>query len=293
MKIDLVERYCRGAGGRFGGERCPDLFVLTGECRLLKDYELRESFEKGRCQPEDMLRKIISWKLHKYNRQFNGKVFEALSVSPGNVRKAIANYIDSLTFEAATRMKSKRLRSGSTLPILREYIKITAYRIVIDALKEAQILSEKRCRDCRHLSPSTPYFCRRETRTAKGGKEKNPLYKKPRRLSDRAECHGGYEPIEMVPLEKSRQRFQQATDTLQKVFIEKFLHDRAAKAPAGKKNSYERQYVLFVKFRQLVEQNALPSSWKQDFAKLFGVSVRAIERDLKQISEYLGEHGVV
>ena len=90
MARNLVGYFCKGEGKRFGGTLCGYFTHVTTECTLLKEFELHEVFEKGRCEPFEMLRRAIQKHLEKYRDV----------VDPGE-------YIESMAFEISERLKSK------------------------------------------------------------------------------------------------------------------------------------------------------------------------------------------
>ncbi len=58
--MSVIDQYCRGKEVRFEGKECAFYLPPSEECELLKrEATLREIFEKGRCQPFEIIKKEV------------------------------------------------------------------------------------------------------------------------------------------------------------------------------------------------------------------------------------------
>lgn len=111
MPKDLIADYCKGQS-RFPAW-CGDFDVFTQECDLLKASSLQAIFERGRCQPDEMVKAAARGRL----AQFADRL-------PRDVR---LEYENVLPFELSEKIKAQQLKKGFSLPVLKGYINQTVY----------------------------------------------------------------------------------------------------------------------------------------------------------------------
>lgn len=111
MPKDLIADYCKGQS-RFPAW-CGDFDVFTQECDLLKASSLQAIFERGRCQPDEMVKAAARRRL----AQFSDRL-------PRDVR---LEYENVLPFELSEKIKAQQLKKGFSLPVLKGYINQTVY----------------------------------------------------------------------------------------------------------------------------------------------------------------------
>ena len=111
MPKDLIADYCKGQS-RFPSW-CGDFDVFTQECDLLKASSLQAIFERGRCQPDEMVKAAARRRL----AQFSDRL-------PRDVR---LEYENVLPFELSEKIKAQQLKKGFSLPVLKGYINQTVY----------------------------------------------------------------------------------------------------------------------------------------------------------------------
>ena len=126
MPKDLIADYCKGQS-RFPSW-CGDFDVFTQECDLLKASSLQAIFERGRCQPDEMVKAAARGRL----AQFADRL-------PRDVR---LEYENVLPFELSEKIKAQQLKKGYSLPILKGYINKTAYFEIPRALAKDGYLGE-------------------------------------------------------------------------------------------------------------------------------------------------------
>ena len=103
--------------------------------RLLRDGDLAEVFAKGRCAPAEMLKRAIAKHLEKYRDL----------VDP-------AEYLESMAFELAARIKPKRLRQGYNLYVLKGDLNKTVYCSAIEMLRREEPMVKRQCGYCKYIS---------------------------------------------------------------------------------------------------------------------------------------------
>lgn len=283
MAHDLMNVFCKGEGRRFGGAVCPYFEADTGECRLLRDDDLREVFEKGRCTPFEMVKRALSKHLEKYRDV----------VHP-------AEHLDAMAFEVAVRLTSKRLKQGFQIYVLQGYINRTVYCSVIEMLRREDPLVKRQCGTCRHLSRSRPSRCQRPTIMSPGeGEQDNPLYDTPRNQTDRA-CKHGFEPVESISLEDSPaisaslQAAEADTSEILLVDMIKLLAKRASEAVRGRaRKRADRQYLVFCQLAERCKDGETHQDAVRGIAEDFGVSVKTIQREISELKAFFTQEGVL
>jgi hypothetical protein len=279
---DLVQVFCKGEGTRFGGIWCEFYQRDSGECRLLKDFELQEIFEKGRCTPSEILQRALAKHLEKYRDRLDP-----------------AEHIESMAFEIAVRLSLKRLTQGYELYVLQGYINRTVYCSVIQMLRREDPLVKRQCGSCKHLSRSRPSICQRQTiPDSRHGKQPHPYYGTPRNLTDRA-CKEGFDTFETASIEASPEIHQpliaaepDMTGILLADMLALLSKRRANAEDSRAKKHYERQYLVFCQLLDLLKQGHSQKEAIGVIAVTLGVSVKTIQRELSAIKEFFTHEGV-
>ncbi len=273
MKNDLIALFCKGEGKRFRGERCEHYEIFTGECRLLRDRKMKDVFEKGRCKPCVMVECAVKWNFYRYRDRVNPE-----------------EYTDGTVWEICEIIKKHTLRIPK-LPILIGYINKTAYTEVIRMLIDMCILVRGICDNCVHLSLSKVYVCTRAYLLVDGEEIENPLYDKKRNPSDKA-CKDGFEPYDFKSLDTDDIDPPAVTDPEEEFLIiesmKKLLVLRTDRAKDEKtKKIYERQYVIFCRFVNLVREGHSDKDALKAIATKLRVSKKTVERDMEEVRDFL------
>lgn len=283
MARNLVDYFCEGLGRRFGGIPCEHYHPSTGECTLLKQFVLKEIFEKGRCQPFEILKRAVQKHLEKYRDLVN----------PGE-------HVDAMAFELSERIKRQRLRQGFKIYVLKGYINKTIYAEVTGMLHHETAIVRRQCGYCKHLSQSKPYTCLQETIvTTKDGEIENPHYGNTRKFIEKA-CKDGFEPLEDTSIETSEQIAQSPvvfppdyTPGMLFADMTKMLTDRIERAQDHKtRKRYDRQYVGFCKLLDLLRKGIPKKEANKMIAETLGVSAKTIDREFQEIREFFCREGV-
>lgn len=277
-KTRLIVLFCRGEGERFT-DRCQYYMPLSDECRLLKDRELRDIFDKGRCQPYERLKEAIKGKLRRYKDVIEPK-----------------EHSDRLTFEVAERAKQQPLKSGSTFKVLLGYLRKAAYSAVVGLLREEGVIMRKRCGYCWYLSLAEG--CHRETLLVEGQEVGNPLYNQKRKLSDSAcpgfdvQPHETMSPeivSEIVPDEQTAPNLSSIHGTEIRDKLDQILRERIAHARTREKRLIAiRRHTVYCLLIKLIRDDDL--SWKEAKETILSTrkkGKRTLERDLAAIREVL------
>ena len=111
MSKDLIGEYCKGQS-RFPAW-CGEFDVFSQECDLLKDAPMQAIFERGRCQPFEMVKAAV-----------RGRLAYFADCLPRDVKTEYAN---ALPVELAEKIKAQQLKKGFSLPVLKGYINRTVY----------------------------------------------------------------------------------------------------------------------------------------------------------------------
>ncbi len=276
MSKDLVRRHCKGGSEEFA-EDCEFLMPSGSECVLLKDHAMQGVFEQGRCQPyEKLLKPTVRGILRQYGELINPE-----------------EYIESLTFEIAAHIKTKRLKKGWTICFLKSYINKTVYCETIDQLKAEGIILEKTCGDCVYLSRSKPTHCEREKIVT--SEEEYALYNEERRPSQKA-CKQGFESYTLEPVEYDPKDTQGGQpymdDRLEKIRM--LLEERTQTAVGKKRNPIcKRQYAIFCRLQQLLAQGIPRREAIETIAAEQGEILKTVYADIQEIKEFLQKKKVL
>jgi len=233
---------------------------------------MRDVFEKGRCQPLMMVERATKRNLHEYRDK----------MSPDE-------YLDGLVWEICDLVKRHTLRVPK-LPVLIRYINRAAYTGVIRMLIDMCILVRGICDNCVHLSLSKVYSCTRAYLLVNGKEIENPLYDKKRNPSGKA-CEDGFEPYDFKSLDID-DIVSPETDAEKEFLIiesmKKLLSLRSDRTKDKEtKKIYERQYVIFCRFVNLVRQGHSDKEALKAIAEKLGVSVKTVERDMEEARDFL------
>lgn len=270
MQKDLVRSYCGGNNKRFNAVVCDSYISGTGECELLEEI-LKMIFEQGRCKPDKMLHRSVEKNLLQYKDL----------IEPDD-------HIRPVAFQIRKRIETKQLDRAKKRDIvtLKRYINVSAYNEVVKMLQKEGFLQEKKCGNCLWLAEShaEKHICERKFLDEKNSIE-NPFYKKKRRPSDR-DCKQGFQPVRTLSLEDNpgaalpEYHMPKPEESCQAI-AEDLLRKRIKNASAPNKRAvFQRHWTVFRERFVMGEDN-------KDIALKIGVAVRTVERDLKEILEYL------
>jgi hypothetical protein len=282
MTRNLVGYFCQGEGKRFGGIRCDYFIHATSECTLLKEFELYEVFEKGRCEPFEMLKRALEKHLEKYRD----------IVDPGE-------HIEPMAFEILERLKSKRLTQGHKIYVLKGYINKAVYCSVIEMLQREEPLVKRQCGSCRYLSQSKPHICQRATIfTSEKGEVANPYYESKRKLTERA-CKKGFEPVETTSIDASPD-IPQSLIASEVDYTGILLADMTRLLAEGversedqkTKRQEERRYIVFCQLIDLLMKGISQKEALKIIAATLDVSVKTINRELLEIRKFFKRESV-
>lgn len=283
MARNLIRYFCKGTGRRFDGIACEHYHHTTAECALLRKFGLNEIFEKGRCDPFEMLKKAVEKHLKKYRD----------IVNPGE-------HVEAIAFELLDRVKRQRLRQGFKIYVLKGYINKSAYSEVTGMLHHETTIVRRQCGYCKYLSQSKPYICLRETIvTSEQGEIENPYYGNTRKLTKKA-CKEGFEPLENTSIDFSGDVSLPAiipepnyTAGILLADMTKMLAERAERAQDRKtRKRYDRQYAGFCKLLDLLKKGIPKKEAVKLIADALGVSVKTTDRELLEIREFFNKEGV-
>ncbi|GAK50031.1 hypothetical protein U14_01256 [Candidatus Moduliflexus flocculans] len=127
MSKDLITEYCKGQS-RFPSW-CGDFDVFSQECDLLTNRLMQDIFERGRCQPDEMVKAAVRGRLAYFNDRL-----------PQDVK---AEYENALPFEIAENIKRQQLKKGASLPVLKGYINRTVFFEIPKVLAKDGLLDEE------------------------------------------------------------------------------------------------------------------------------------------------------
>lgn len=285
MAEDLIIRFCDGNPADFI-ERCPHFIFASEECDLLTDSPMQRVFEQGRCLPEkNLLKPTVRGTLTRYADLFHDDLSQP------------ENYLDSLTFEIAERIKRCSLKKGFTIYVLKEYINRAVENGVLDFLIAEGKLSRRICGNCCNLSLSEPYSCHRKTIVNFHGEEvENAWYMQPRNQSDAA-CKTGFEPYRSE--NESAKIFDRKDSAALPLpgwieQIEVILSERAARESLPKKKAiYERHYAIFVNMKHFLSEGMERRAAIEKIADDLGETLKTVYGDLNEIQKYLQQKNVV
>jgi hypothetical protein len=283
MARDLIKVFCKGEGKRFAGIVCRYFDLETHECRLLREFDLKEIFENGRCAPLEMVKRALSKHLDKYRDV----------IQPSEHLKAMA-------FEIATRLASKRLNQGFQIYVLQGYINRTVYCSVIEMLRREDPLMKRQCGNCKNLSLSRPHTCQCETIiTPTEGEQPNPIYNMPRNFTDRA-CQYGFDPIETTSIDASpmiRSSLQtthlNTTGILVADMMNMLAHRAEEAVDRRTKKRHNRQHLVFCQLITMMEQGATQNEAVSNIAEALEVSEKTIHREISELKAFFQEKDVL
>lgn len=277
---DLVALFCKGEGERFR-RLCKHYDTDADECRLLRGKPMKHVFEKGRCEPYEMLKRAVTLNLYEYTDRIDPK-----------------DHIEPTTFLTSVRIKEKSL-TYPKLPVLKAYINRAAYNDVIELLITEGALWPRNCGVCVYLSwPKKPHLCQRAYITVDGEKVGNLHYKEKRNPSDTA-CKEGFQKPLIRPLpskdeddedegwEPGPSAESEEEEVIIILTMKKALSERADSATnENMRRKYERQYVVFCRFVQLAQEGYSSKDALKQIAEDLEVSLRTVERGMDDIWEF-------
>ncbi len=267
-KKDMVALFCKGKERRFRGIVCKHYDTDADECRLFRERPMRDVFEKGRCEPYEMLKRAVRRNLYGYSD-----------------RIAPEEHIEPTTFLTSVRIKKKGLKHPK-LPVLKAYINRSAYNDVIELLMEEGVLWPSICGICVHLSVPKPHVCQREHIMVDGKRIENPHHGETRIPSSQA-CKKGFEP----PVFEENFDIPGPEPDSPVIIEMKTALTKRIKGETNKnvRRKHERQYVVFCRFVRLNQEGYSEREALERIAEVLGVSLRTVERDMAEIRNFLRE----
>lgn len=293
--MDLIRLFCAGAGHRFGGAVCEYYVSFTGECDLLKQEKMERIFEKGRCDPYNILKSAVKKNLKKYKDLIN-----------------IQEHKNSVIFILSNRFKDIRLKKGHNLAVLIGYINKASYTEVILLLQSEGLLEKKICGNCIFLSELKPYVCLRENiDVLSNGVQQvkdNPFYQKKRNKIDK--CQEGFQSRIFKSVNEFKNRDSEDNhkpiimheklrnngvldSSLDRIEIEK-MNQILKKRVIGTKHKntkkiYKRQHNVFINLYNYISEGYSIRKSIELIAKNIGRNVKTIERDISDIRTFLNK----
>jgi hypothetical protein len=287
VKITLVREYCGGLGKQFAGVVCGFYIQLTGLCKLLEEEIFASIFSKGRCKPHDAVESAVKRNLKIYEDKIESSNFES--------------DVKSLSSIVNNNLKERRLKTGFDLPTLLSYINKTAYIEVLQFCIKDGFLVRKQCGNCISLSVMRPYICLNEGSLIEG--TINNYYQKERKINDKG-CELFKKKNIFVDKEKSLgdkklDFFETVVDENTESEVErrlylndimKLLKNRIAESKSeNSKKIFKRHYAIIVNLYHYLAYGYSIQKAKQMIAEKIDKNVKTIDRDLKEIREYLPE----
>lgn len=281
LKIDLVRKYCGGAGNRFAGIVCEFYIQLTGLCKLLDAKKLENIISKGRCKPYDHIASAVIKCLKKFADMIR--------------TTDIQSYADSISFNVLERIKEKKLEKGFNLPTLYSYIRRTAYTEVYQQMFKEKDLVRKQCGNCSYLSAIKPYKCQNVGSPNNG--MPNEYFEVERKKIDKA-C----ELFIKKDIELSYDRNVNLANEVENIGDEhtiietenkfeyfdllKLLKNRINGAKSEtKRKTLKRHYIVITSLYHYLSYGYSISKAKETIAKKINMNVKTIDRDLKEIRQ--------
>jgi hypothetical protein len=286
-KIDLIRTYCGGLGERFAGAACDFYIQLTALCRLLEEETLELVFTKGRCKPQYIIDSAIKRNLNKYKDRIDADDLKGYTLS-----------IPFIVFE---RIKNSRLKTGFNLPTLIGYIRKSVYCEIIQVLMSDGVFVRKQCGNCISLTVNRPYICQNEGIVLDGNK--NEYFNKERKRNDKAcnffEKIKVFEDTEKQIGDEKISIFETIQDETTEIEpedkfcfndIRKLLKNRISDSKSeNHKKIYKRHYAVIVNLYHYLSQGLSIQKAKQIIAEKLHKNAKTIDRDLKEIRQYLPE----
>ena len=118
--MSVIDEYCRGKETRFEGKECAFYLPSSEECELLKiEATLREIFDKGRCQPFEIIKKEVKKIVFSNYPMFREESEDIVNeVSIRFVRQSLP------------------LRKGATTKALTAFIRTVAVNYIMDQYRQ-------------------------------------------------------------------------------------------------------------------------------------------------------------
>ena len=114
--MSVIDQYCKENAERFNGKACEFDLPPTDECELLKnETRLQTIFDKGRCQPFELVKNIVKAHLCSFK---------------------MPQEYDDIVAHVTERVMQQHLKKGATLPVLMGFIKRVAACHIIDKFRQ-------------------------------------------------------------------------------------------------------------------------------------------------------------
>lgn len=128
--MSVIDQYCTENAGDFAGTACEFYLATDDECDLLKTTTtLCTIFDKGRCQPFELVKHIVTGQLKSFN------------ASPQFLQE-----YDDIVAHVTEHLLQARLQKGAKLPIFLEFIRRAAGRHIIDRLRQTRKKEQRNVR---------------------------------------------------------------------------------------------------------------------------------------------------
>ena len=286
-KVDLIRTYCGGLGKRFAGVVCDFYIQLSALCRLLEEEAIGAVFSKGRCKPNFIVDSAVKRNLNKYKDRID--------------TEDLKSYTQSIPFIVIEQIKNSRLNVGFNLPTLIGYIRKSVYCEIIQALIKEGVFIRKQCGNCISLTVMKPYICQKEDNIIEGNK--NVFFQKERKRNDKAcdyyekikvfadsEVKSGDDKIDIFETIKDETTEIAPEENFYFNDIRKLMKIRISKTKnENNKKVYKRHYAVIVNLYHYLSHGYSIQKAKQMIAEKLEKSAKTIDRDLKDIREYLPE----
>lgn len=123
--MNVIDQYCKGKEGRFQGKDCA-FYLPPDECDLLKTkLTLQMIFDKGRCQPFELVKHIVTGQLKKI---LDKQEYENIVT--------FQKYNDDIVADVTDRIMQERLNAGAKLPILITFIERVSINAIISKRRQ-------------------------------------------------------------------------------------------------------------------------------------------------------------
>jgi len=280
-KIDLVRKYCGGAGRRFAGIVCEFYIQITGLCKLLENEKLEFIISKGRCKPYDHIVSAVKKCVKKFADMIR--------------TNDLHGYANTISFEVVERIKERKLEKGFNLPTLYGYIRRTAYTEVYNQLINDKDLVRRLCGNCAYLSAIKPYRC--QCVGDSNGGTQNEKYEVERKKIDKAcdffvkiEIEVSYDQNENLSKKLENSENEDAIIEADSKFeyydllklMKKRINDSKSEM---KRKALKRHYIVITSLYHYLSYGYSIQKAKEAIANKIKMNVKTIDRDLKEISE--------
>ena len=211
------------------------------------------------------------------------------------------SYVKSISFIIYNNLKESSLKIGFNLPTLLGYIRKTAYIEVLQVLIKDGFLVRKQCGNCISLSVIRPYICQNQGSLIEGNR--NNYYLKERKINDKScdlfekkeifvdnEKSLGGKKVDLIDAVVDEGTESEVERKFELNDILNLLKNRIAESKSeNSKKIFKRHYAIIVNLYHYLTYGYSIQKAKQVIAEKINKNVKTIDRDLKEIREYLPE----